>query len=121
MNRDFLTFYYVRIVVEVQKNFFSEFFVRRYVDAQYTLLSLLLLIINSSCLARFLTQDNEKFKLYWKLPGVALKSLLAQKYAFTKKSTIFTQSLRNLAKIIYTSVGYFDQVSYMIEYKLWIF
>ena len=49
------------------------------------------------------------------LPGVAPKSLLAQKYAFTKKSTIFTQSLRNLAKIIYTWVGYFDQVSYMIE------
>ena len=49
------------------------------------------------------------------IPGVAPKSLLAQKYAFTKKSTIFTQSLRNLAKIIYTWVGYFDQVSYMIE------
>ena len=27
------------------------------------------------------------------LPGVALKSALAQKYAFTKKFTIFTQSL----------------------------
>ena len=30
------------------------------------------------------------------LPGVALKSALAQKYAFTKKSTIFTQSLWNI-------------------------
>ena len=27
------------------------------------------------------------------VPGVALKSGLPQKYAFTKKSTIFTQSL----------------------------
>ena len=60
---------------------------------------------------------NFDYQFYYQIyiPGVAPKSLLAQKYAFTKKSTIFTQSLRNLAKIIYTWVGYFDQVSYMIE------
>ena len=32
-------------------------------------------------------------------------------YACIKKSTIFTQSLRNLVKIMYSWVAYFNQVS----------
>ena len=39
------------------------------------------------------------------------QSGLSQKYAFIKKSTIFTQSLRNFVKIRYTWGPYFDKVS----------
>ena len=39
------------------------------------------------------------------------ESGLGQKYAFIKKSTIFTQSLRNLVKIRYSWVAYLPQVS----------
>ena len=39
------------------------------------------------------------------------ESGLSQKYAFIKKSTIFTQSLRNLVKIRYSWVAYLPQVS----------
>ena len=49
--------------------------------------------------------------IFLTLPGVALKSELAQKYAFNKKSTIFTQLFWDLAKMMYSWVGYFDQVS----------
>ena len=39
------------------------------------------------------------------------QSGLSQKYAFIKKSTIFTQSLRNFVKIRYTWGPYFDKLS----------
>ena len=35
------------------------------------------------------------YRIFSELQGVALKSALPQKYAFTKKSTIFTQSIWN--------------------------
>ena len=48
----------------------------------------------NSDLKRHVKIVHEKIKEFTcDIPGVAPKSLLAQKYAFTKKSTIFTQSL----------------------------
>ena len=37
---------------------------------------------------------------------------LAQKYAITKKSTIFTQSKQNFVSMWYLRVPYFDKVSW---------
>ena len=52
--------------------------------------------------------ENLKF---FHLHSGRAQSGLSQKYAFIKKSTIFTQSLRNFVKIRYTWGPYFDKVS----------
>ena len=57
---------------------------------------------------KWFSHTGEDDKIYIQcVPG---ESKLSQKYAFNKKSTIFTQSLQNFDKTGYALVPYLDKV-----------
>ena len=54
---------------------------------------------------------NYKYHEIWNLHCVPGESILCHKYAFIKKSTIFTQSLRNFVKMRYSWVPHIHKIS----------
>ena len=67
-----------------------------------------------SCFINIKSVKYSTFYRKWIIRCGSKKRTLNQKlffYAFSKKSTIFIQSLRNLVKIRYSWVPYFDRIS----------